>query len=90
MPTSETWIQHEIVNLEREQKKSRCQKHEQVLMFDLSLKANMITMQNRMTSENICTFALLTTYSTHRIKAKSVINKRQAGIKSLNRQRISH
>ena len=75
MPTSETWIQHEIVNLEREQKRSRCQKHEQVLMFDLSSKANMITMQNRMISENIYIFALSTTYSTHRTKAKSVEQK---------------
>ena len=69
------WIQHEIVNLEREQKRSRCQKYEQVLMFDLSLKANMITMQNRMISKNICTFALSTTYSTHRTKANSVEQK---------------
>jgi hypothetical protein len=37
-PTSKTWIQPDIVNLEKEQKKSLFQRREQVLMFDSPAK----------------------------------------------------
>ena len=39
VPISDTWTQHDIVNLEIERKRIQCQKHEQVPTFDLSAKA---------------------------------------------------